>query len=98
MPRAPAVTILALDVHPIDAAEGENGRGNRVPATHPVALDPVLEVGELRFHHYSHPDLGILRYVAADGDALPAGAPVSVRWRDDGRDRIPVVPALQVTP
>ncbi|MBI5500834.1 MAG: hypothetical protein HY907_11375 [Deltaproteobacteria bacterium] len=106
----PAVTILGLDVHPIDATGGEDGRGNRVPAVRPVALDvraeawggraldPVLEVGDLRFHHYSHPEIGVLRYVAADLEALPAGAPVSVRWRGDGRDRIPVVQALQVAP
>ena len=106
----PAVVIRGLDVHPIDETEGEDGRGNRVPAVRPVALDvradswpgraldPVLEIGDLQFRRYSHPDIGVLRYVAADGGALPAGAPVSIRWRDDGSDRMPVAAALQVTP
>jgi hypothetical protein len=108
-PPASPIVVLGLDVTPCDATEGEDGRGNTIPAVHPVtldvraeawpgrALDPVLEIGDLRFRHYRIPVPGTLRYTAADADALPQGAQVSVRWRDDGRDRVLVTPSLQVS-
>ena len=106
-PPAPARD-LRLEVHAIDAAQGEDGHGNVVPATHPVALDviadawggrgldPVLEVGDRIFRHYRHPGPGVLRYVAADGGALPAGAPVRLRWGEDSANSVPVAAALAV--
>jgi len=102
------IRIRGLDVHPIDVAEAEDGRGNRVPAVRPMALDvladawpgraldPVLEVGDLRFRHYSHPGPGLLRYVAADADGLAEGAPVLLRWGEEDRHPTPIAPALQV--
>ena len=111
-PAAPPPTAgarnLRLAVHPIDAAQGEDGRGNVVPAVHPVALDviadawpgrgldPVLEVGERVFRHYHHPGPGVLRYVAADGRALPEGAPVRLRWGEDSGNAVPVAASLAV--
>jgi hypothetical protein len=105
-PAAPPPTAgarnLRLEVHPIDAAQGEDGRGNVVPAAHPMALDviadawggrgldPVLEVGNQLFRRYRHPGPGVLRYVAADGGALPEGAPVRLRWGEDSGNSVPV--------
>ena len=98
--------VRRVEVHPIDAVEGEDGRGHVVPAVRPVAidlhadawggrgLDPVLVVGELEFRHYDHPSPGLLRFVAADADALPAGRPVWLRYGD--RERFRVAEALEV--
>lgn len=90
-PTVRALAATGLRVSPVDVGEAEDGTGQIVVAVRPVAidvlapawggraLDPVLEIGGLRFHHYSHPGPGILRFVAADGDALPDGE-VAVRW------------------
>ena len=95
-----AFAATGLRIAPIAAPLGEDGRGATVTAVHPVAidvlaaawpgraLDPVLEVGDLRFHHYSHPAPGVLRFVAADGTAIPAEGEVAIQW---GRERT-VVP------
>jgi len=111
-PAAPPPTAgaqnLRLDVHPIDAAQGEDGRGNVIPAVQPVALDviadawpgrgldPVLEIGDRVFRHYHHPGPGVLRYVAADGGTLPEGAPVRLRWGEDSGNAVPVAASLAV--
>jgi hypothetical protein len=98
--------VRRVEVHAIDTAQGEDGQGNLVPAVRPVAidlvadawtgrgLDPVLALGELEFRHYQHPGPGVLRFVAADADALPAGRPVWLRWGD--RERFQVAPTLEV--
>jgi hypothetical protein len=108
VPATVGLQNLRLEVHPIDAVEGEDGRGNVVPAAHPVALDviaqawpgrgldPVLEVGDRVFRHYRHPGPGVLRYVAADRGALPEGAPVRLRWGEDPGNAVAVAPALAV--
>jgi hypothetical protein len=92
----------------VEAAEGEDGRGNTVRAVRPVALDvradawpgrafdPVLLVGDLVFRHYTHPAPGVLRYVAADAARLPEGATVAIRWGDDAATTRPVGQALRV--
>jgi hypothetical protein len=102
------VRVTGFAVLPSEATEGEDGRGATVPAVRPVALevyadswpgralDPVLEVGDLVFRRYRHPDVGVLRFVAADADALPAGAPVFVRYEDDASTRVRATPALAV--
>lgn len=109
--RGPAATpeIRRLEVNPVDAVEGEDGRGQMVPARRPVtldviadawpgrALDPALHVGqELVFTRYRHPGPGVLRFVAADADALPAGEPVFLQWGDDARSRLEVSASLEV--
>ncbi|MBN1773768.1 MAG: hypothetical protein JXB32_21075 [Deltaproteobacteria bacterium] len=98
--------VRRVEVHATDAAEGEDGRGNVVPAVRPVAidlhadawggraLDPVLAVGDLEFHRYGHPGPGVLRFVAADADALPAGRPVWLRYGE--RERFRIAEALEV--
>ena len=108
-PASPGPTIQGLEVTSIDAAEGEDGRGQVVPARRPVALDviadawpgraldPALHVGqELVFRRYRHPGPGVLRFVAADADALPAGEAVFLQWGDDARSRVQVSAALEV--
>jgi hypothetical protein len=98
-----------LEVTAVDQAEGEDGHGQIVPARRAVALDviadawpgraldPVLHVGQgLVFRRYGHPGPGVLRFVAADADALPAGAPVYLQWGDDDGSRVEVSAALEV--
>lgn len=92
--------------HPIDATEGEDGRGAVIPATRAIAFDldarrfpprardPVLRVGELAFTRYTHPSPGVLRFVAADPGALPVGAPVSVEYEGEPDARVVVQSAL----
>ena len=54
----------------------------------PRALDPVLEVGALRFRHYVHPEAGVLRFVLADGSVLERGDPIAIQYGDDIRSRV----------
>lgn len=96
--------------HAVEAEEGEDGRGDLIPATHaiaidldarrfpPRALDPVLHVGELRFTRYSHPRPGVLRFVVADRALLPEGAEVAVQYGEDASSRVVVAGALEVEP
>jgi hypothetical protein len=99
--------LVRLTLSPADVSEGEDGAGNLVPAVDPVhldlrreggwsgrALDPVLTLGHLAFHQYSHVDLEVLRFVAADAAALPLGEDAFVQWGDDLSSRIFVSPAL----
>ena len=62
----------------------------------PQSADPVLLVGELRFTRYTHPALGVLRFVAADRASLPEGAEVAVQMGDDEATRRVVAPALEL--
>ncbi len=97
---------VALTIRAVDAPLAEDGRGGLVTARAPVALElrredgwpgralnPVLYVGELRFEHYEHVDPLVLRYVAADGAALPRDADAFVQWGDDAASRVDVVRA-----
>jgi hypothetical protein len=98
-----------VTVAPTDAAEGEDGRGNLVPATRavavdldarrfpPRALDPALHVGQLRFTRYRHPGPYVLRFVVADAALLAPGAQAFVQYGDDAASRV-ALPALEVTP
>ena len=98
--------VKRVEVHAIEAAQGEDGRGNVVPARRPVAidlhadawggrgLDPVLLVGDLEFRHYQYPEPGVLRFVAADAGVLPLGQPVWLRWGD--RERYRAAESLEV--
>ena len=94
-PRA-VMTIVVLGA----VADAEDGRGARVAATEavavdldarrfpPRALDPVLEVGALRFVHYQHPEPGVLRFVLADRALLDGGTEIAIQYGDDVRGRI----------
>jgi len=100
-----------LEVSPIEAEQGEDGRGSLVPAVRPVALDlrseegwpgraldPVLHVGQLRLTHYQHPAPDVLRFVVADGALLPAGAEVFLQYGDDVASRVVLTDSLEIGP
>jgi hypothetical protein len=111
-PMAPAagrVTKPRLEITAVTAVEAEDGGGRRVAAPpapraldlHAVswpgrALDPVLRVGELRFHHYTFPAKGVMRFVVDDVARLRAGDEVSLQWGDDAGTRVVVTPSLEV--
>lgn len=111
-PHAPrTVTTTAtvtVRVVPIDAREGEDGQGNTIPATHPVAIDletaagwpagaraTTLTIGTLRFYTPGYPSLTTLRFIAADGRALPRDGEVVV---EAGALRRVVASSLPVAP
>jgi hypothetical protein len=107
-PAAGLPQSIRLVVRPVEAEEGEDGRGGLVPARAPVALDleadawhgraadPVLRVGPLVFRRYEHPAPGVLRFVAADRSALPAGAEVVLERGEGPAERVVVTRSLQV--
>lgn len=80
--------------------DAEDGLGARVATTdavavdldarrfRPRALDPVLEVGALRFVHYQHPEPGVLRFVLADATVLERGEPIAIQYGEDARSRV----------
>lgn len=107
-PAAPPEVQPLFVARPVDAERGEDGRGETVAATAPIAfdldarrfppraLDPVLHVGDLRFVHYTHPRVGVLRFVAADRAALPEGARVFVQYGEAESTRTVVADALEL--
>jgi hypothetical protein len=102
--------LLDFQILPAEVERGEDGEGNLVPANDPVAieltaedwpgraLDPVLHVGQLHFHHYDFPRIGVLRFYVADRSLLPAGASVYVQYGDDLSSRVDVTDSLRVQP
>lgn len=92
-------------------AEAEDGRGRTVPAVHPVAIElesptgwpgraltVTLEVGALRFHDVGYASATTMRFLAADGRALPQGAEVALRYGPDGGPRRVVATSMPVSP
>jgi hypothetical protein len=75
----------AFDVR---AAEGWPGR----------ALDPVLIIGELRFHEYEFPARDTIRFAIPDTAALPDGAAVFLQFGDEDASRVVITQALAVRP
>lgn len=72
-----------------DAANAEDGRGGAVAAPGALAFDissppragagvPVLHVGELVLRRSHYPRPGVLRFLLAEGVALPEGAEVTL--------------------
>jgi hypothetical protein len=106
---AASVGAPRLEITTIVAPEAEDGRGARVVAPpapraldvhaegwHGRALDPVLHVGELRFHHYTFPAKGVLRFVVDDVARLRDGEQASLRWGDDERSAVVLTRSLEV--
>lgn len=98
-----------LEITTILVPEAEDGRGARVvappapraldvhaPAWPGRALDPVLHVGELRFHHYTFPSKGVMRFVVDDVARLREGDEASLRWGDDETSRVVLTRSLEV--
>ncbi len=98
-----------LEISAIAVPKAEDGRGAEVLA--PVApraldvhaptwpgraLDPVLQVGELRFHHYTFPAKGVMRFVVDDVARLRDGDEASLRWGDDEASRVVLTRSLEV--
>lgn len=105
--KGPRLTISA--VAPGAVTEAEDGHGHTVtvlPAPRVLdlhasswpgrALDPVLHVGDLHFHHYSFPAREVMRFVVDDVGRLPAGAEAWVQWGDDESSRIVLTRSLEV--
>lgn len=97
----PLVAFRALGAGDAEDGAGHLVRGARCVAVDldarafpPRALDPVLLVGALRFVHYSHPSVGVLRFTLDDAGRLPLGAEVSVQYGEDAHGRRLLVQAL----
>ena len=99
---------VTVRVVPVDAREGEDGRGNTVVAAHPVAIEletetgwpgggraTTLSVGALRFYTPGYSSLTTLRFIAADGRTLPRDDEVVV---EAGALRRVVASSLPVSP
>ena len=105
-PKSPVVT--SVNVTRIDVPSAEDGRGATVAAGAPLAIeitadawpvraiDPVLHVGELEFHHYTFPAPNVLRFQAADASLLTADAEVWIQYGDDAASRAHVADRLEV--
>jgi hypothetical protein len=98
-----------LEITTIAAPEAEDGRGARVTAPRAPraldvhakswsgrALDPVLHVGELRFHRYTFPSKGVMRFVVDDVARLHEGDEASLRWGDDEGSKVVLTRSLEV--
>lgn len=106
----PAAPTYWLQLGPSTAGKAENGRGETVPAVDPRvldvhgpawpgrALDPVLHVGDLHFHHYEHASKQILRWTVSDAALVSESADAYVQWGDDERSRIPLARTGTVAP
>lgn len=109
-PAAPADDVR-VRVSRVAATEGEDGHGNTVRATNPVAIDferatgwqagaltTSLHIGALSFYSMGYPEATTMRFIAADGAALPAQGEVSLQYGPDPARRRVIAPALPVIP
>ena len=88
-------TILNAHWNAHESATAENGQGAQVHSQHPIAidiesrgwrgraLDPVLYIDERRFHQYSHPGPGLIRYVIADLSWVLDATRIGIQYGDD---------------
>ncbi|MEM6292187.1 MAG: hypothetical protein AAGA54_13005 [Myxococcota bacterium] len=99
--NAEADATATLAVEPSKADRAEDGRGHTVDASAPRglvlhspagwparALDPVLYIGSLHFHHYTHVDRTTLRFELDDVARLSEGDIVYVQYGDDAQSRV----------
>lgn len=102
---------VRVTVSRVTAAEGEDGHGNTVRATNPVAIDleratgwqggaltTTLHVGALSFHFMGYPEVTTMRFIVADGRALPTRGEVSLQYGPDPERRRVIAAALPVIP
>lgn len=110
-PIAHSAQQVTVRVTPFVVAEAEDGSGHTVPAAHPVAIElesptgwpgraltVTLEVGALRFHDVGYASATTMRFLAADGRALPRGAEVALRYGPDGGPRRVLATSMPVSP
>ncbi len=104
-----AVAAPWLEITVVTATEAEDGRGGRITAPAAPrgldvhadgwrgrAVDPVLHVGTLRFHHYTFPAKGVMRFVVDDVARLRSGDEVALQWGDEVSSRVVLTPSLEV--
>lgn len=100
---------MRVRVSRVTATEGEDGHGNTVRATSPVAIDleratgwqagaltTTLRVGELSFSSMGYPEVTTMRFIVADGSILSARGEVSLQYGPDPARRRVIAPALPV--
>ncbi len=100
---------VRVRVSRVTATEGEDGHGNTVRATSPVAIDleratgwqagaltTTLRVGELSFSSMGYPEVTTMRFIVADGSILSAHGEVSLQYGPDPARRRVIAPALPV--
>ncbi|MEM7158658.1 MAG: hypothetical protein AAF799_37805 [Myxococcota bacterium] len=111
-PDAHAAMVVAskrLVISPTAALVAEDGHGRQVtvlpkPRSLDVyasewrgrALDPVLHIGDLHFHHYEHPAREVMRFTIDDVGRLNRGDEVWLQWGDDVASRIIISRSLEV--
>ena len=91
----PPPTIIQAHWSDHESESAEDGMGSQIPSEYSVAidiessgwvgraLDPVLHIDERRFHQYTHPGPGIIRYIVADADWLVDATRVGIQYGDD---------------
>ena len=102
---------VRVRVSRVTATEGEDGRGNTVRATSPVAIDlerthgwqagaltTTLHVGALSFYSMGYPEATTMRFVVADESVLTAGGEVALQYGPDPARRRVIAPSLPVIP
>lgn len=84
----------------LENTDAENGTGEQHPAAlaiafeldarrfPPRASDPVLHVGQLALHRYTHPRIGVLRFVLDEDVLPPDGAEVFAQYGEDRETRV----------
>ena len=99
---APAPDVLRVARVAVAVEEAEDGYGNIVTATNPIAvdivatrwigraLDPVLEVDGRQFRKYVHPGPGLIRFVLADAAWLDEAQSFAIQYGDDLKSRVPL--------
>jgi hypothetical protein len=99
---APAPDVLRVARVAVEVEEAEDGYGNIVTATNPIAvdivatrwigraLDPVLEVDGRQFRKYVHPGPGLIRFVLADAAWLDEAQSFAIQYGDDLKSRVPL--------
>jgi hypothetical protein len=100
--------VVTVRVTRITEAQGEDGAGNVVAATHPVAIDfetehgwpggalsTVLYVGTMHFHSMGYPDIATMRFVIANEQTLPRDGEVALVYGARRRVIAPTLPGLR---
>ena len=94
-----AVTPL-LTLTRLEDATAEDGRGAERPQATAIAFDldarrfpprasdPVLHVGQLALHRYTHPRIGVLRFVLAEDALPPDGTQIFAQYGEQADTRV----------
>jgi len=104
-PALRKVEVLEVATVSLPAQAAEDGRGNRLEATAPVALDitaerwpgraldPVLHIGDRTFHEYRFPAPGVMRFVLTEGAFLvDPNHTIFLQYGDDEGSRVEIQP------